>query len=98
MFSQSYYLLRSRNDGQYLVAKPEVNPTEPESSYLLMFGEYSDALSYLNTHGSQIASHFAVESISANQLKAVLQRWGFKGVGMVEDPLVPQVRFLTHDS
>lgn len=92
MFSQIYYLILSRADGRYLVAKPQ----ESEESYLLMFRERFDALSYLNAHGSNVADRFAVESVSGNQLKGVLQRWGFTGVGIVQDPLVPQIEFLTY--
>ena len=93
MLSEVYYLLRSRVDGKYLVAKP--NPNQAESTYLLMFRENFDALSYLNTHGADVAERFAVESITGNQLKNLLQRWGFKGVGIVQDPLTPNVEFLS---
>ena len=92
MFSQIYYLILSRADGRYLVAKPQ----ESEESYLLMFLEGFDALSYLNAHGANVAERFAVESVSGNQLKGILQRWGFTGVGIVQDPLVPQIEFLTY--
>ncbi len=95
MLSEVYYLLRSRVDGKYLVAKP--NPNQAESTYLLMFREDFDALSYLNAHGADVAERFAVESITGNQLKNLLQRWGFKGVGIVQDPLTPQVEFLSHN-
>ena len=93
MLSEVYYLLRSRVDGKYLVAKP--NQHQAESTYLLMFREDFDALSYLNTHGADLAQRFAVESITGNQLKSLLQRWGFKGVGIVQDPLTPKVEFLS---
>ena len=93
MLSEVYYLLRSRVDGKYLVAKP--NPSQAEFTYLLMFREDFDALSYLNTHGADVAERFAVESITGNQLKNLLQRWGFKGVGIVQDPLTPNVEFLS---
>jgi hypothetical protein len=59
-----------------------------------MFREHFDALSYLNTHGSDVADRFAVESVSGTQLKNLLKRWGFTGVGIVQDPLVPQIEFL----
>lgn len=95
MFSQTYYLIRSRVDGQYLVAKPNADSGQTEPSYLLMFREHFDALSYLNTHGADVADRFAVESINGNQLKGLLQRWGFTGVGIVQDPLVPTVEFLS---
>lgn len=63
--------------------------------YLLMFSEHFDALTYLNTHGVDVADRFAVESISGTQIKSLIQRWGFKGVGIVQDPLVPTVEFLS---
>lgn len=97
MFSQIYYLILSRADGRYLVAKPNTGNDSAEVSYLLMFREHFDALSYLNTHGSNIADRFAVESVSGTQLKNLLKRWGFAGVGIVQDPLVPQIEFLEQD-
>lgn len=59
-----YYLIRSRADGRYLLAHPNTNVKPGEPGYLLMFREHFDALSYLNTHGSDVADRFAVESIS----------------------------------
>ncbi|HEY9632831.1 MAG TPA: hypothetical protein V6D14_05470 [Coleofasciculaceae cyanobacterium] len=97
MFSQVFYLILSRADGRYLVAKPKATAQETEASYLLMFHEHFDALSYLNAHGSDIAERFAVESVSGNQLKSLLNRWGFTGVGIVQDPLVPQIEFFSHN-
>ncbi|HAJ59309.1 MAG TPA: hypothetical protein DCP31_08605 [Cyanobacteria bacterium UBA8543] len=97
MFSQIYYLILSRADGRYLVAKPNSGDDSVGTSYLLMFREHFDALSYLNTHGSNIADRFAVESVSGTQLKNLLKRWGFTGVGIVQDPLVPQIEFLEQD-
>jgi hypothetical protein len=96
MFSQIYYLILSRSDGRYLVAKPNASASEPGDSYLLMFREHFDALSYLNAHGAGVADRFAVESVSGTQLKGLLKRWGFTGVGIVQDPLVPQIEFLEH--
>lgn len=93
MFSQIHYLIRSKQDGQYLVARPRSNG-QNEAGYLLMFRENYDALSYLNTHGAEVADRFGVESVSGTQLKGLLQRWGFDGVGLVEDPLVPQIQWL----
>jgi hypothetical protein len=92
MLSQVFYLLRSRADGKYLVANP--NP-DSAVSYLLMFREDYDALSYLNVHAADVADRFGVESISGSQVKSLLQRWGFNGVGIVQDPLVPNIEFLT---
>jgi hypothetical protein len=86
---QNYYLIRSKIDGKYLVAN--VN----NSSYLLVYKEHFEALTYLNTHGGmKIAESLAIESINTNQLKGVLQRWGFTGIGIVEDPLLPTINFM----
>jgi hypothetical protein len=92
MFSQVFYLLRSRADGKYISACP--NP-DSVVSYLLMFREDYDALSYLNAHAADVADRFGVESISGSQVDKVLQRWGFNGVGIVQDPLLPNIQFLT---
>jgi len=92
MFSQIHYLIRSKQDGQYLVARPRGGAQA--AGYLLMFREHYDALSYLNTHAAKIADRFGVEPASGPQLKGLLQRWGFEGVGLVEDALVPQIRWL----
>lgn len=107
MYAEIFYLLRSRADGQYLVARPgrpdsEQTPEQapdqkPDPGFLLMFREHADALSYLNTHGASVARQFAVESIPGSQLKALMTRWGFAGLGMVSDPLLPQVDFLRQD-
>jgi hypothetical protein len=96
MFTQIYYLILSRADGRYLVAQPNASTRDGGESYLLMFREHFDALSYLNAHGSDVADRFAVETVSGSQLKGLLQRWGFTGVGVVQDPLVPQIEFLEH--
>jgi len=97
MFSQIYYLILSRADGRYLVAHPQAGAHKPGASYLLMFREHFDALSYLNAHGSDVANRFVVESLPGSQLKGLLKRWGFTGVGIVQDPLVPQIEFLEHE-
>jgi len=98
MWSQIFYLIRSRQDGQYLVAHPRgVSPDSGEVSYLLLFHEQFDALSYLNTHGSGMTDRFAVESIAGSQLKSLMARWGFKGVGIVTDPLLPKIDFLQQE-
>lgn len=95
MFSQVYYLVRSRADGRYLTASPDDGSTaEAPPRYLLMFPEHFDALSYLNTHGASVADQFAVESVSGSQLKSLMQRWGFTGMGLVQDPLLPKIEFL----
>ncbi|MBD1940569.1 MULTISPECIES: hypothetical protein [unclassified Microcoleus] len=93
MFSQIHYLVRSKADGSYLAAHPN---TSGGKGYLLMFQEHSDALSYLNTHGAGVADKFGVESITGSQLKGLLTRWGFAGVGIVKDPLLPTVDFLSN--
>lgn len=99
MFSQLYYLVRSKADGQYLTASPDMGEETAEvpPRYLLMFKEDFEALSYLNTHGSAVADRFAVESISGSQIKSLLQRWGFTGIGLVIDPLLPKIEFLSPD-
>jgi len=96
MLSQVYYLVRSRADGRYLVAHPSPDAEPDESGYLLMFREHFEALSYLNTHGSDVAERFAVESVPGTQLGGLLKRWGFTGVGVVQDPLLPKIEFLSH--
>ncbi|AFY48731.1 hypothetical protein Nos7524_2917 [Nostoc sp. PCC 7524] len=92
MLSEVYYIVRSKADGRYLTARPN----EDTSGYLLLFRENFDALTYLNTHAAEVANRFAVESIPGTQLGSLLQRWGFTGVGVVTDPLLPKVDFLQH--
>jgi hypothetical protein len=91
MFSESFYLVRSQADGRHLGAHPNPDDT---STYLLLFKEHFDALSYLNTHAGDLANRFGVESIPGSQLASLLKRWGFQGVGIVTDALVPQIEFL----
>ncbi|MEA5595322.1 hypothetical protein [Rivularia sp. UHCC 0363] len=91
MLSEIYYLIRSKADGRYLAAHPNEDDV---SSFVLLFRENFDALSYLNTHAGDLADRLTVESISGTQLKTVLQRWSFKGVGIVTDPLLPKIDFL----
>ncbi|MBH8572860.1 hypothetical protein I8752_07485 [Nostocaceae cyanobacterium CENA369] len=93
MLSEVYYLLRSKSDGRYLTARP----TAETAGYLLLFRENFDALSYLNAHAAEVANRFAVESIPGTQLGSLLKRWGFTGVGIVSDPLLPKVEFLQHN-
>lgn len=111
MLSQVFYLIRSKADGQYLVARTKAEPqrgddrtgdTKPvdaraAAQYLLVFKEHYDALSYINTHGANVADRFAVESIAGTQLGNLLKRWGFTGMGMVQDPLLPRIEFLQHE-
>lgn len=98
MYAQVYYLVRSRADGAYLAAHLNADrPTEPgktDPGYLLIFKEHFEALSYLNTHGAAVRDRFSVESVPGGQLEAVLTRWNFNGVGIVQDPLLPKVEFL----
>ncbi|MBW4692671.1 MAG: hypothetical protein KME27_13000 [Lyngbya sp. HA4199-MV5] len=108
MFSQAYYLIRSRADGSYLVAHPHQEESSKQSSeerareearqkssFLLLFREHFDALSYLNTHASGVADRFTVESIPGTQIDSLLKRWSFTGIGVVQDPLVPSIEFLS---
>ncbi|WP_204105436.1 MULTISPECIES: hypothetical protein [Spirulina sp. CCY15215] len=88
-----HYLIRSHSDGQYLVARPRVN--DEKAAFLLLFREHFEALSYLNTHAADIRDRFGVESASQTQLKSIIDRWGFTGVGLVEDPLIPRIQFLS---
>ncbi|MEB3218205.1 MAG: hypothetical protein VKN72_18515 [Nostocales cyanobacterium 94392] len=91
MLSEIYYLIRSKADGRYLAARPN---EDDASTFVLLFRENFDALSYLNTHAGDLADRLRVESISGTQLKTVLQRWSFNGVGIVTDPLLPKIEFL----
>ncbi|MEH2081127.1 MAG: hypothetical protein V7K89_14305 [Nostoc sp.] len=93
MLSEVYYLVRSKSDGNYLIARPDAET----SGYLLLFQENFDALSYLNAHAAEVANRFAVESIARTQLGNLLKRWSFSGVGIVTDPLLPKVEFLQHN-
>ncbi|NEP56064.1 MAG: hypothetical protein F6K31_37760 [Symploca sp. SIO2G7] len=91
-----YYLILSRTDGRYLAAQLRAETEQGGAGYLLMFKENYDALSYLNTHGADVAERFAVEMVVGSQLKNLLQRWGYTGVGVVQDPLVPKIEFLSY--
>lgn len=92
MLSQVYYIIRSKTDGKYLTAQLDDN----QSGYLLLFKEDFDALSYLNTHAADLANRLSVESIPGTQVGSLLKRWGFAGVGIVNDPLLPKIEFLQH--
>jgi hypothetical protein len=95
MLSEIYYLIRSRQDGSYLVARPQgaAQVDQPAPGFILIFSDHADALSYLNTHAAELAHQFAVESLLPTQLNGLLKRWGFRGIGLVEDPLLPRVSF-----
>ncbi|NMG18072.1 hypothetical protein [Brasilonema bromeliae] len=90
MFSEVYYLVRSKANGDYLTARPNAEA----NGYLLLFREHFDALSYLNTHAGEVANRFAVEFVPGSQVGGLLKRWGFSGVGIVSDPLLPKIEFL----
>lgn len=91
-----YYLLRSRQNGQYLSARqPQPEGTAGEQGrYILLFQKDFEAMSYLNAHAPEVGDRFAVEPHSLSQLKTSLERWGFAGVAFVADPLEPQVDFM----
>lgn len=100
MLAESYYLIQSRHDGRHLAAHPPQSSKtvqKPDTGFLLLFREQSDALSYLNIHARELASRFKIEKIRRDQLANLLKRWQFRGVGIVNDPLVPQVEFLVHE-
>jgi hypothetical protein len=92
MLSEIYYIIRSRTDGKYLTARVD----DSASGYLLLFKEDFDALSYLNTHAADLANRLAVESVSGTQVGSLVKRWGFAGMGIVSDPLLPRIDFMQH--
>ncbi len=94
MLSETYYLIRSKADGRYLAARPN---EDDAATFVLLFRENFDALSYLNTHAGDLADRLGVETISGTQIKTVLQRWSFNGIGMVTDPLLPKIEFLVQN-
>ncbi len=98
MFSQSYYLIRSRIDGSYLAAYPKLGEDEarsPATGYVLLFSEHYDALGYLNKYAVGMSDRFTAESIPGTQLKSILDRWGYRGFGIVKDPLIPSIDFVS---
>ena len=94
MLLQVNYLIRSRKDGKYLVARMPEN-SGIEASYLLVFQQDYDALSYINTHGKEYSDLLTVETASPPQLRGLMSRWGYKGFGIVRDPLVPDIQFVS---
>ncbi|MEL6939073.1 MAG: hypothetical protein AAFO84_07755 [Cyanobacteria bacterium J06598_1] len=97
MLNTPYYLLRSKSTGQYLVARPPEkggHPEQPTEPFLLLFIADFDALSYLNAHAGEHAAQFAVEYCDQTKIKGICDRWSYKGIGIVNDPLVPRVEFL----
>ena len=94
MLLQINYLIRSKKDGKYLVARmPDNNGIE--SSYLLVFQHDYDAMSYINTHGKEFSDRLSVETASPIQLKGLMQRWDYGGFGIVKDPLLPNIEFVS---
>lgn len=91
----THYLIRAKADGRYLTVHAR-QAAGAESSYLLLFREQFEALSYLNTHASDVSERFAVEAITDAQLVQLIKRWGFTGLGMVKDPLLPEIQFLSY--
>jgi hypothetical protein len=92
MFSQVYYVILVRASGRYLTVQPQEKPDAPK--YLLLFKENFEAMTYLNHHGGGLADKFVVESVAQAQLKGLLSRWGFTGIGIVQDTLEPRIDFL----
>ena len=93
MLLQINYLIRSKKDGKYLVARLP-NKSGIEASYLLVFQQDYDALSYINTHGKAYSDRLSVETATPIQLKSLLERWDYDGLGIVKDPLVPDIEFM----
>ena len=63
MLLQINYLIRSKNDGKYLVARISQDDDRAEASYLLVFQADHEALSYINTHGKEMSDPLEVESV-----------------------------------
>jgi hypothetical protein len=99
MYAEQFYVVRSKQTGQYLLARPQLaDPSEADlnnpKEFLLTFREHADALTYLNRFAESSAAAFAVEAIAGSQVGKVLTRWGYHGIALVSDPLVPQVDFM----
>ena len=94
MLLQINYLIRSKQDGKYLVARmPEQSGIE--TSYLLVLLEDYDAMSYINTHGQEFSDRLTVETASPIQLKGLMERWKYAGFAIVKDPLLPEIQFVS---
>jgi hypothetical protein len=94
MLLQINYVIRSKKDGKYLIARlPEADGLE--ATYLLVFQQDYDALSYINSHGKEFSDLLTVETVSPTQLKGMLKRWNYAGFGIVKDPLVPDIQFVS---
>ncbi len=96
MNSQTFYLLRFKQNGQHLAARPDGESSS--RTFLLVFTADHEALSYLSTHAPAARDRFAVDAIATSQIKPLLTRWGFTGVGIVSDPFIPVVEFMQTDS
>ena len=94
MLSSVSYVIRSQQDGKHLTARITKKESPQPVAYLLLFKADYEALSYINTHGQEVSDRLNVESLSIPQLKSLLQRWGYQGIGLVEDPLIPEISFL----
>jgi hypothetical protein len=90
VLSQTYFVVRSQTSGEYLVAHPS---QDSAAGFLLVFTTDYDALSYLNAHAPSSKGDGRVESIASTVLRSTLARWQLTGIGVVSDPLVPQVEF-----
>lgn len=100
--TQLYYILRSRLDGSYLAARLQTGDQAPDqpppAGFLLVFTADYDALSYLNAHAPDLSDRFAVETVTSASLKPLMGRWNFQGMGLVQDPRIPQVEFFKRSS
>ena len=97
MSNSHYYLLCAKSNGKYLAARPPANldlPEQPTDSFLMLFIADFDALSYLNTHAKTHADQFSVAYCDRTQIKRICDRWNYKGVALVNDPLVPRLEFM----
>lgn len=94
MFSQIYYVARSRQNGNYLTARLKPQNSETPAQYLLLFKEDFEVLSYLNAHAEDLRDRLAIESLAGNQIGGLLKRWSFAGVGLIQDPLTPRIEFM----
>jgi len=94
MLSETYYVILARESGRYLTVQPQGQDNPQAPRYLLIFRENFAAMTYLNHHGGGLADRFLVESVLKDKLKNLLERWGFKGIGLVEDTLEPRIEFL----
>lgn len=104
MSNNHYYLLRVKANGKYLTARLPTENSRIEQQkdrseeavdlFLLLFVTDFDALSYLNTHAQAQAAQFSVEYCDRTQIKKICDRWSYKGVALVNDPLIPRIEFL----